>query len=99
MRRFLVLLLCLGLWTIETADGIEADGSLNPKLQALAQEFFGWRAIQQPATGDDIPRVERPDGWVPDWSPAALASYRAGYRDFLARLDELDHAGWSKADR
>ncbi|MCZ6536618.1 MAG: DUF885 family protein [Gammaproteobacteria bacterium] len=99
MRRFLVLLLCLGLWTIETADGIEADGSLNPKLQALAQEFFGWRAIQQPATGDDIPRVERPDGWVPDWSPAALTRYRAAYRVFLARLGELDHSDWSKADQ
>ena len=99
MRRFIVLLLCLSLWTIKTADGIEADRNLNPELQALAQEFFGWRAVQQPATGDDIPRVERPDGWVPDWSPAALTRYRAAYRDFLARLDELDHADWSKADQ
>ena len=99
MRRFFVLLSCLGLWTMAAADSIEADGNLNPGLQNLAQEFFSWRAIQQPATGDDIPRVERPDGWVPDWSPAALTRYRTGYRDFLARLDELDHADWSKADR
>ncbi|MCH7508851.1 MAG: DUF885 family protein [Proteobacteria bacterium] len=99
MRRFFVLLSCLGLWTMATADSIEADSNLNPGLQNLAQEFFSWRAIQQPATGDDIPRVERPDGWVPDWSPAALTRYRTGYRDFLARLDELDHADWSKADR
>ncbi|MCH8929946.1 MAG: DUF885 family protein [Proteobacteria bacterium] len=99
MRRFFALLLCLGLWTMATADSIEADRNLNPGLQALAQEFFSWRAIQQPATGDDIPRVERPDGWVPDWSPAALTRYRTGYRDFLARLDELDHADWSKVDR
>ena len=99
MRRFFVLLSCLGLWTMAAADSIEADSNLNPGLQNLAQEFFSWRAIQQPATGDDIPRVERPDGWVPDWSPAALTRYRTGYRDFLARLDELDHADWSKADR
>ena len=99
MRRFFVLLSCLGLWTMAAADSIEADGNLIPGLQNLAQEFFSWRAIQQPATGDDIPRVERPDGWVPDWSPAALTRYRTGYRDFLARLDELDHADWSKADR
>ncbi|MCH7894051.1 MAG: DUF885 family protein [Proteobacteria bacterium] len=99
MRRFFALLLCLGLWTMATADSIEMGRSLNPELQNLAQEFFSWRAIQQPATGDDIPRVERPDGWVPDWSPTALTRYRTGYRDFLARLDELDHSDWSKADQ
>ena len=89
----------MGLWTMETANSIEVGRSLNPELQNLAQEFFSWRAIQQPATGDDIPRVERPDGWVPDWSPTALASYRAAYGDFLARLNELDHSDWSKTDQ
>lgn len=33
-------------------------------LQKLAAEFFAWRAITQPATSDDINRVERPDGWT-----------------------------------
>ena len=99
MRRFFGLLLCLGLWAMESANSIEVDGSLNPQLQALAREFFSWRAVQQPATGDDIPRVERPDGWVPDWSSIALTNYRAAYRDFLARLDELDHSDWSRADQ
>ena len=99
MRRFFALLLCLGLWTMETANSVETGHSLNPELQSLAQEFFSWRAIQQPATGDDIPRVERPDGWVPDWSPTALARYRAAYGDFLERLDRLDHSTWSRADQ
>ncbi len=99
MRRFFALLLCLGLWTMETANSVETGHSLNPELQSLAQEFFSWRAIQQPATGDDIPRVERPDGWIPDWSPTALARYRAAYGDFLERLDRLDHSTWSRADQ
>ncbi len=38
-------------------------------LQALAADFFEWRRVQQPVTGDDIPRVERPEAWVPDFSP------------------------------
>ena len=81
------------------AHGSEVDASLNAGLQALAQEFFTWRAVQQPATGDDIPRVERPDGWIPDWSPAALTRYRTSYLDFLARLDRLDNSEWGKADQ
>ena len=46
------------------------------EMRAIATEFFEWRRLQQPASGDDIPRVERPDGWVPDFSPTALATYR-----------------------
>ena len=99
MRRFFILMLCLSLSAIITAESIEMDDSLNPELQALAQEFFSWRAVQQPATGDDIPRVERPDSWVPDWSPDALTRYRAAYRDFHTRLAGLDDADWSKADQ
>ncbi len=99
MRFARVLLVGLCLSVATPLFGAETANGLNPELQALAQEFFGWRAVQQPATGDDIPRVERPDGWVPDWSPAALARYRAAYREFLSRLDGLDDANWSKANQ
>lgn len=70
----------------------------DPGLEALADEFFAWRAVQQPASGDDIPRVERPDGWVPDYSPVALTQYRSGYADFLFRLSSLDSSNWTVAD-
>jgi hypothetical protein len=99
MSFFRVLLVGLGLSICGPLCGAEMKTTLNADLQGLAQEFFQWRAAQQPATGDDIPRVERPDGWVPEWSPEALSQYRADYQDFLARLDELDDSQWSMADQ
>lgn len=67
-------------------------------LHLLAYEFFQWRATQQPATHDDVNRVERPDGWIPDWSPAALQAYDAQQKEFMRRLQELDHTGWTVSD-
>lgn len=76
----------------ETFDGVEA-------MRTLATEFFEWRQVQQPATGDDIPRVERPDGWVPDVSPDALEAYRLRYKDYLRVIDGLDTRDWNVASR
>lgn len=66
-------------------------------LQSLARSFFEWRRIQQPAQGDDIPRVERPDGWLPDWSPDALETYRQQYKQYLEAADALETTGLSIA--
>jgi hypothetical protein len=63
-------------------------------LSTLAADFFEWRRAQQPAGGDDIPRVERPDGWVPDYSPEALQAYRERYASYLAAVEGLDRAAW-----
>ncbi len=67
-------------------------------LQALAKEFFAWRTITQPATGDDVNRVERPDGWTPDFSAAALQQHDAAQKKFRERLAALDKTGWTKND-
>jgi hypothetical protein len=67
-------------------------------LQALAAEFFEWRRVQQPAGGDDIPRVERPHGWVPDWSPEALAAYRSRYLGFKNAASALEPESWALSD-
>lgn len=67
-------------------------------LQDLAAEFFSWRAITQPASGDDIPRVERPDGWTPDFSPATLENSKARYAEFKSRLAALPREGRTRAD-
>ncbi len=40
--------------------------------------------------GDDIPRVERPHGWVPDWSPEAIEAYREHYYRFFNAVERLD---------
>jgi hypothetical protein len=69
------------------------------EVQKLAADFFEWRRAQQPVTGDDIPRVERPDGWVPDFSPAALDRYSRQYRRYLLAVDALDTRGWDVAAR
>jgi len=70
----------------------------NVVIQNFAKDFFNWRVITQPATGDDIPRVERPDKWVPDYSPEALAAYREKYIEFSSKLKNLLHTGWSRSD-
>lgn len=75
----------------------QAKGGAS-NLHSLAREFFTWRAMQQPATNDDVNRVERPNGWTPDWSSAALKAYDAMQKDFMKRLKALKHDGWTVAD-
>ena len=97
MRPSLIFLLCLSL-SLRAQAQIETAHELSPQLQQLAAEFFSWRQVQQPATGDDVSRVERPIGWVPDYSPASLAIYQVRYREFLDRLAAMDHGAFSPAD-
>ena len=61
LTRMAVLMFALG--------GLLSAQELNADLQNLGQEYFAWRTVTQPATGDDINRVERPIGWAPDYSP------------------------------
>jgi uncharacterized protein (DUF885 family) len=61
----------------------------NPELAALATDFWAWRAITQPASGDDIPRIERPLGWAPDWSPENVQRQRQQLQAFDARWHTL----------
>jgi uncharacterized protein (DUF885 family) len=70
-------------------------------LPALATEFWAWRAAEQPRSHDDITRIDRPDGWLPDFSAAAVARYRTELAAFERRLaaiepgpdpaDQVDH--------
>ena len=74
---------------------LASDSEHDAALQALAADFFEWRRVQQPVTGDDIPRVERPEAWVPDFSPEALGEYRERYHTFLQAVGQLNSEGWS----
>jgi hypothetical protein len=89
MKIFLLLLLLI------PYPGISQN---NVDIQNFAIDFFNWRAITQPAAGDDIPRVERPDGWIPDYSPEALDAYREKYIEFSDKLINLPQSGWSTSD-
>lgn len=74
------------------------NAQLNDGIQNLAKEFFESRTVMQPCTGDDIPRVERPDKWIPDYSPQAIEEYKMMYESFKSRLKSLPKNNWSKAD-
>lgn len=92
----LVLLLCFFPIFALAQNSIQAD--LNSDLQSLAKEFFEWRKITQPATGDDILRVERPDKWAPDYSPKAVINYKQEYEKYINRLASLNKSNFSLAD-
>ena len=63
-------------------------------LDDLARDFWAWRAAEMPVSTDDIPRLDRPAGWVPDWSPAAVQSYRKQVGEFEQRWSAIDASKW-----
>src|SRR5213083_2571587 len=68
--------------------------STYENLQQLAQDFWTWRAANQPISSDDIPRIERPDDWAPDWSRDAIARRRSELSEFAARHEAIDARSW-----
>lgn len=80
------------------AAPVQAQNGATAGLQALAERFWTWRAATQPASGDDIPRIERPAaGWTPDWSPAAMAARRETLGQLEREWRSIDTTGWSRA--
>lgn len=67
--------------------------SAESELDSLAGDFWEWRAVYQPLTGDDIPRIERPVNWVPDWSRASIEKQRQALSGFENRWRELEVSG------
>ncbi|HEX5704351.1 MAG TPA: DUF885 family protein [Pyrinomonadaceae bacterium] len=68
--------------------------STYDQLQQLAEEFWVWRAANQPISSDDIPRIERPDGWTPDWSRTAIERRRTEAADFANRHQGISASAW-----
>jgi Bacterial protein of unknown function (DUF885) len=60
----------------------------------LARDVWTWRAATQPSSGDDIPRIDRPEGWLPDWSPTAVTARRTALSQFAARHAAIDPTAW-----
>ncbi|MEI8297656.1 MAG: DUF885 family protein [Pseudomonadota bacterium] len=77
-----LLMICCLLATLPAANAAEDPA-------ALSADFWRWRAGEQPFTTDDIPRIERPVGFVIDWSAAAIQT----------RLEELSRfeSRWAAA--
>src|SRR4030088_1635634 len=59
-------------------------------LDDLAKDFWSWRAVEQPLSTDDIPRLERPATWTPDWSAEAVTRYRKQLVEFENRWKSID---------
>ncbi|MEO8056608.1 MAG: DUF885 family protein, partial [Acidobacteriota bacterium] len=58
-------------------------------LRSLARDFWSWRAVTQPMGRDDVNRVARPHGWVPDWSLESIETRRRTLALFEERLKTL----------
>jgi Bacterial protein of unknown function (DUF885) len=81
------------------APSLSAQTAASPApaaLTELAERFWRWRAANQPMSGDDIPRIERPADWAPDWSPAALRARRDALARFEREWRAIDTAGWNR---
>ncbi len=74
--------------------GILSPVSSYEQLTALADEFWTWRAATQPTSGDDIPRLERPADWLPDWSPHAVSHRQERLEAFDTSWRSLDATAW-----
>jgi hypothetical protein len=68
-------------------------------LRVLAAAAWTWRAKTQAHGYDDLMRVERRAGWVPDWSASAVARRQEQLADLRARWEAINAAGWSIPDR
>jgi Bacterial protein of unknown function (DUF885) len=64
------------------------------ELDDLSRDFWEWRRASQPLTGDDIPRIERPKDWVPDWSPESVAARIEALTELEVRYLKLDPGSW-----
>ncbi len=80
-----------GVMSMSTAD------VATERFEGLAREFWAWRAANQPLGTDDIPRIERPAGWVSDWSPELVAKRRQMLVDFERRWRAIESTGWPVA--
>jgi len=58
-------------------------------LDDLARDFWAWRAVTQPITRDDVPRIDRSAGWTPDWSPRSIEDRRRALAGFERRWTSL----------
>ena len=63
-------------------------------LDDLAREFWQWRGLHQPLSGDDIARIDRPVDWTPEWSSQIIAQRRAALAAFEKRWKEMDAGRW-----
>src|ERR1700686_900095 len=101
-RRLLACLIALALGCLLKENLLAEGKAPTGSLEALANDFWQWRARYQPFSKDDIPRIERPieDRAGPrDWSASSIAKQKAMLEDFEKQWRQIDTTGWSVARR
>jgi uncharacterized protein (DUF885 family) len=101
-RLLLACLVALALGCLLKENLLAEDKAPTGSLEALANDFWQWRARYQPFSKDDIPRIERPieDRAGPrDWSASSIAKQKAMLEDFEKQWRQIDTTGWSVARR
>lgn len=63
---------------------------ITAEVARLGARFWWWRHVQAPRSPDDIPRLERPSGWLPDWSPQSVDRYREDLVELRAAWHRID---------
>jgi hypothetical protein len=67
--------------------------SLATDLERLGAQFWEWRHATSFRTSDDIPRVERPAGWLPRFDRAAVDEFALALSGFAERWKAIDAEG------
>ena len=90
-RRSAITIISFLLLLVPSVVAQPAPSSDQPAnaLQQLSSDFWVWRAAEQPYSGDDIPRLERPAGWAGDWSASTIAKRRTELTVFENRWQQL----------
>ncbi len=72
---------------------LAAAGARADSLLELDQDYWRWRAVEQPFSSDDIPRIERPPDFRVDWTAATVERRVAELAVFEQRWRALAEAG------
>src|SRR5260221_9441917 len=103
LRRLLpACLIAMALGCSLEESVLAGDKTPTGALEALAHDFWQWRARYQPFSKDDIPRIERPledQAGSRDWSAGSIAKQKATLEDFEKQWKQIDPTGWSVARR
>ena len=84
-----------GLFVLFPASSQAQVDSTFAAFKDLGNDFWTWRAWNQPLSGDDITRIERPEGWLPDWWPQSVRTRQMELSGYQDRLAAVDSSGWS----
>ncbi len=71
--------------------------STDDTVRQLGEELWAWRLPTQFRTSDDIPRVDRPRGWLPAISAASVEERLEHAEVFRSRWAAIDRATLSRA--